>query len=94
VILPHALAYNAVAAPAAMAAIQRALGATQPAPLALHRLAVTLGAPTSLRAIGMPESGLDRVADLAVATPYPNPRPLERASLRVLLQRAWEGLPP
>jgi maleylacetate reductase len=94
VILPHALAYNADAAPAAMAAIQRALGATQPAPLALHRLAVTLGAPTSLRAIGMPESGLDRVADLAVATPYPNPRPLERASLRVLLQRAWEGLPP
>ncbi len=94
VVLPHALAYNAPAAPAAMAAIQRALGTTEAAPLALHRLAVELGAPTSLRAIGMPEDGLDRVADLAVAKPYPNPRPLERAALRALLQRAWEGLPP
>jgi maleylacetate reductase len=42
----------------------------------------------------MPESGLDRVADLAVARPYPNPRPLERDPLRALLQRAWEGRPP
>ena len=50
-----------------------------------------LGAPTSLRQIGMPEDGLDRVADLAVTTPYPNPRPLERAALRALLQRAFEG---
>jgi alcohol dehydrogenase class IV len=94
VMLPHALAYNAAAAPAAMAAIQRALGSTQSAPLALYDLAVALGAPTSLRAIGMPESGLDRVADLAVAKPYPNPRPLERDPLRALLQRAWEGRPP
>ena len=94
VVLPHALAYNAPAAPAAMAAIRRALGTAEAAPLALHRLAVELGAPTSLRAIGMPESGLDRVADLAVSKPYPNPRPLERAPLRALLQRAWEGLPP
>ena len=30
----------------------------------------------------MPEDGLDRAADLAVTTPYPNPRPLERAALR------------
>ncbi len=94
VVLPHALAYNAAAAPAAMAAIQRALGTAEAAPRALHRLAAALGAPTSLRAIGMPESGLDRVADLAVSKPYPNPRPLERAPLRDLLRRTWEGLPP
>ena len=94
VVLPHALAYNAPAAPAAMAAIQRALGTAEAAPLALHRLAVELGAPASLRAIGMPEDGLDQVADLAVSKPYPNPRPLERAPLRALLQRAWEGRPP
>jgi maleylacetate reductase len=94
VVLPHAMAYNAPAAGPAMAAIARALGTQDPAPLALHRLASRLGAPTSLREIGMPESGLDRVADLAVAKPYPNPRPLERAPLRALLQRAWEGLPP
>jgi alcohol dehydrogenase class IV len=94
VLLPHALAYNAAAAPAAMAAVQRALATRHAAPLALHRLALELGAPTSLREIGMPESGLDRVADLAVGRPYPNPRALAREPLRELLQRAWEGRPP
>jgi hypothetical protein len=31
---------------------------------------------------------------MAAANQYPNPRPLERAALRDLLQRAWEGAPP
>ncbi|HEY9029045.1 MAG TPA: maleylacetate reductase [Burkholderiaceae bacterium] len=92
IVLPHALAYNAAAAPEAMARIARALGADGgDAPVALHALAQRLGAPTALRAIGMPEAGLDRAADLAAASPYPNPRPLERAALRALLQRAYEG---
>jgi maleylacetate reductase len=94
VVLPHAMAYNAAAAPEAMAAIARALRSDEAAPLALHRLATALRAPTSLREIGMPEEGLDRVADLAVSKPYPNPRPLEREPLRALLQRAWEGQSP
>jgi len=96
VVLPHALAYNAAAAPRAMAGIAAALGEPDPAqaPLALHRLAAHLGAPLSLRAIGMPESGLDRAADLAVQAAYPNPRALERAALRELLQRAFEGAAP
>jgi maleylacetate reductase len=93
VVLPHALAYNAPKAPQAMAAIARALGAND-APLALQQLAAGLGVPTSLKDIGMPADGLDRVADLAVSAPYPNPRPLERSALRALLQRAWEGSPP
>jgi hypothetical protein len=42
----------------------------------------------------MPAAGLDRAADLAVENRYPNPRPLERAALRELLQRAWEGTRP
>lgn len=95
VVLPHALAYNAAAAPGAMARIARALGASGPdAPAALMALAHAAGAPTSLAAIGMPADGLDRAADLAVAAPYPNPRPLERAALRALLQRAYDGAPP
>jgi alcohol dehydrogenase class IV len=92
IVLPHALAYNAAAAPEAMARIARALGADDgDAPAALHTLAQRLGAPTALREIGMPEAGLDRAADLAAASPYPNPRPLERAALRALLQRAYDG---
>ena len=33
-------------------------------------------------------------ADLACTNAYPNPRPLERAAIRTLLQRAWEGVAP
>ena len=96
VVLPHALAYNAAAAPEAMARIAKALGAGSggDAALALQQLARHHGAPTSLAAIGMPADGLDRAAELAVLTPYPNPRPLDRAALRTLLQRAYDGAPP
>ena len=99
VVLPHALAYNSAAAPQAMARIARALGRADggdplSAARALHALATRLGAPTALRDIGMPADGLDRAADLAVQTPYPNPRALERPPLRALLQRAFDGAPP
>jgi maleylacetate reductase len=93
VLLPHALAYNSAAAPEAMARIARALAASDAA-RGLFDLAQRLGAPTSLAAIGMPADGLDRAADLAVQTPYPNPRPLERTALRALLQRAFDGAAP
>ena len=42
----------------------------------------------------MREADLDRAAELAVQTPYPNPRALDRAAVRELLQRAWEGVRP
>jgi alcohol dehydrogenase class IV len=93
VVLPHALAYNASHASAAMRSIGRALGVSDAA-LGVHQLAAHNGAPTSLKAIGMPADGLDRAADLAVTNQYPNPRPLERAALRALLQRAFDGDPP
>ncbi len=97
VVLPLALAYNASAAPEAMQKMARALGAgtgVLAAAGALFDLARAEGAPTSLRAIGMPENGLDRAADLAVQSQYPNPRPLERSAIRELLQRAFDGTPP
>jgi len=99
VVLPHALAYNAGVASAAMARIARALDvndAGQPlaAARAIQHLAQRYGAPISLAAVGMPASGLDRAADLAVQNQYPNPRPLERRALRALLQRAFDGAPP
>jgi maleylacetate reductase len=94
VILPHALAYNAAGAPQAMQAIARALGGGASAARGVFDLARAHGAPTALRDIGMPADGLDRAADLAVTTPYPNPRPLERGAIRELLQRAFEGAAP
>ena len=98
VVLPHALAYNAAAAPEAMARIVRALTAAgRPggsAARGVFDLAEAHGAPTSLREIGMAESDLDRAADLAVQNQYPNPRGLERGAIRALLQRAHEGARP
>jgi maleylacetate reductase len=93
VVLPHATAYNASAAPEAMARIARALVAKSAAS-GLFDLAQKLGAPTSLRQLGLEESALDKAADMAVAAPYPNPRPLERAALRQLLQNAYDGHRP
>jgi maleylacetate reductase len=93
VILPHALAYNSAAAPDAVARIAAALGVPDPA-LGLYDLARRLGAPQSLRAIGMPENGIDQAADLAVTNPYWNPRPIERTAIRDLIARAWRGEPP
>ena len=93
VILPHALAYNAPAAPEAMTRIATALGAPDAA-LGLYDLARKLAAPASLREIGMPESGIDQAADLAVKNPYWNPRGIEREAIRDLIARAWRGDTP
>lgn len=93
VVLPHAVAFNAPAAPEAMARVARALGVTEAAQ-GLFELGGDLGAPRSLSEIGMPEAGLDHAADLAIASPYWNPRPIERATMRALLQDAYEGRPP
>jgi maleylacetate reductase len=93
VVLPHAAAYNAPATPEAMARIARALGASNAAE-GLYDLAAALGAPTSLSAIGMPEAGLDRAAEAALASPYWNPRALEREAIRRLLDDAFHGRRP
>jgi maleylacetate reductase len=93
VVLPYAVAYNAPAAPAAMARLARALGADDPV-AGLHALGARLGTPRSLAEIGMPKSGIDRAVETALASPYANPRPLEPEPLRALLTAAWSGRPP
>jgi alcohol dehydrogenase class IV len=93
IVLPHVLAYNAAAAPQAMAAIAGALHADSAAQ-AVFDLAKTLGAPVALRGIGMQEADLDKACDMAMQTPYANPRPLERAAIRQLLQDAFDGARP
>jgi maleylacetate reductase len=93
VVLPHAIAYNAPAIPAALARLSRALGTESPA-AALYDLARSNGAPYELRALGLAERDLDRAAELAVANPYWNPRAIERNAIRALLQDAWEGKRP
>ena len=93
VILPHAAAFNREAASAAMRTAAAALG-TSDAAGGLFDLAVRIGAPTSLKAIGMPEDGLDRAATLATTNPYYNPRPVDYAGVRTLLDNAFHGRRP
>jgi maleylacetate reductase len=94
IVLPHALAYNAPAAPEAMATIARALG-TQDAPWRpLHAMLRTLGLPTALSHIGMPLDGVDQALALALRDSYWNPRPMEAAPLRQLLEAAVRGAAP
>jgi len=93
VMIPHVTAYNADAAPEAMRCIERALGATE-AWTGLHTLAKTLEVPTSLAQIGMSKDGLFRAVELVTQNVYPNPRALQVESVRQMLERAWQGLPP
>ncbi len=93
VILPHATAYNAEGSPEAMKRIARALN-SQNAAEGLYDLAKRLGAPLTLKELGMPEDGLDKAADLAAANPYSNPAPIDRAAIRKLLDDAFNGRRP
>jgi maleylacetate reductase len=93
VILPHATAYNAPGSPDAMMRIARALQAKSAA-RGLYDLAQKLGAPMSLKDLGMPEAGLDKAADIAAANPYPNPIPIARDAIRKLLDDAYHGRRP
>ena len=96
VILPHSTAYNRDAVPRGMAAIAGALGnATNDAAGGLFDLETVIGAPVALRDIGVPRDRLDDIADqVATDSYYSNPRPIERDSIRDLLESAWHGHRP
>ena len=93
IVLPHALVYNAAAAPQAMRDIAAALGADKAAQ-GVFDLARDNGATVALRELGMKEADLDEACDIAMQNQYANPRPLERGAIRQLLQDAFEGVRP
>jgi maleylacetate reductase len=94
VILPYTARYNRDAAPAAMGRLARALADGEDAPGALFRLTRRLAAPSSLAELGMKEEDLDVASGIVLETPYANPRPVDRASVRGLLADAFFGRPP
>ena len=93
IVLPHAAAYNAPAAPDAMGRIAAALGA-EGAAQGLYDLARSLKIPLALKDIGMPEDGIESAVALTMKDPYWNPRPIEADGIRALLQRAYAGEGP
>ncbi|MBN3809060.1 maleylacetate reductase [Paraburkholderia sp. Ac-20347] len=92
IVLPHSAAYNAKAAAQELEPLAQLFGGTIGG--GLYDFARSLGAPLSLRDLGLTSAQLDAAADLAVRNPYWNPQPVERDAVRALLQRAWEGTRP
>ena len=94
VVLPHALAFNQPAVPDAVAALSRALDGAQDPARRLWDLAAELGAPRSLRELGMAEADIPRIVEQVLASPYANPVPVTADGLTRLLHAAWAGDPP
>jgi maleylacetate reductase len=93
VILPHALALVSPSEPEAMARMGSAMGDSD-VPAAVFDLAVALGAPTSLREIGLPLDRLDEAAGLIVDAIPGAPKPVDVPAIRALLADAFEGRRP
>jgi maleylacetate reductase len=92
-VLPHATAFNAPAAPAAMDTLARSLATDEPAG-ALWDLAHGIGAPTALADLGFRRADIAKAADLVVAAAPPNPRPITTQEVHLLLLAAHDGTRP
>ncbi|MBM2713977.1 maleylacetate reductase [Mesorhizobium caraganae] len=92
VMLPHTIGFNAVAVPDLLKPVADIFGRS--AGGGLHDFAKSVGAPLTLKELGLKQTDLDRAAEIATRNPYWNPRPFDRAAIRALLQDAWEGRRP
>jgi maleylacetate reductase len=92
IMLPHTAGFNAVAVPDLLKPVADTFGGSVGG--GLWDFAKAIGAPMALRDLGLTEADLDRAAAIATENPYWNPRPIDRPSIRALLQQAWEGLRP
>jgi alcohol dehydrogenase class IV len=90
VLIPYTSAYNRDAAANAMKRAAAAMG-VEDAPMGILNLARSIPAPTSLKDIGMQRTDLNHAADLALQKEYPNPRKLDKESISLLLEAAFEG---
>jgi maleylacetate reductase len=93
VMLPHVVSFNARAVPEILAPVAEILHRAGPGQ-GLFDLAKGMGAPTSLKEIGMPADGLDKAAGIATESPYYNPRQPTREEIRELLEDAFNGRRP
>jgi len=92
IMLPHTAGFNAKAAANELAPVAEIFGGSVGG--GLWDFAKSIGAPLSLRDLGLTEADLDKAAGIAVENPYWNPQPIDRGSIRQLLQNAWEGRRP
>ncbi|MFB7779168.1 maleylacetate reductase [Streptomyces bauhiniae] len=94
VVLPHVLAFNAPFTQEAEQRLAAAFG-SRTAVEGLAGLRDELGAPRSLRDLGMPRKGVPAAAEAVVAAaPAGNPRPVTLDAVTALISDAWEGVEP
>jgi maleylacetate reductase len=97
VVLPHAVAFNEPAIPEVMERVAGALGkwGKNGAATGLYDLTESIKAPTTLKDIGMKEENLDQAVGLVLAAvPEDNPRPMDEAGVRNILENAYAGRRP
>jgi maleylacetate reductase len=90
-ILPHAIAFNAEAAPDEVRHIGRALGDEDDAAGAVARLRERIGLPSGLSDVGVTDDDLAAVARMSQAnhSVRANPRPVSEADALAILEAAW-----
>lgn len=97
-VLTYATAFNADAAPVAMAAVVKAFtdaGLTvSSAADGVWQLATAIGAPVSLTSVGFNPASIDEAAQVIVDGKPLNPRPVDLDGVRDLLNAACEGSRP
>jgi maleylacetate reductase len=86
-VLPRVVAFNALAAPVAMARVAAALGVADAA-VGLTALTRGLGLTMSLGALGLRAEDVDRAAALVASAAYANPRRATTDEVRTLLRSA------
>ncbi len=90
VLLPHTTGYNEPAVDGLLNPIRDAFGHATAAQ-GLWHFAKACGAPLRLADLGLHASDLDRAAEIAARNPYANPRAVDRAGFRQILQNAFDG---
>jgi maleylacetate reductase len=96
IMLPHTAGFNAAAVPDLLAPVAEIFGGSARGSVGggLWDFARSINAPMALRDLGLTETDLDKAAGIATENPYWNPRPIDKVSIRDLLQQAWEGRRP
>ena len=90
--LPHVLAFNAPCVETVMVRLAEVLpGSDGDAVRGLNLLVSRLGVQRRLGESGMRKGDVDAAVEIALASQYWNPRPVERGPLREVLRRCWAG---
>lgn len=94
VVLPQVVAFNEPAIPTIVERMARAIQ-SQNAAAGLYDLARSIRAPIALKDIGMNEDNLDQAVSLILEkASHKNPRQINKAGMRTLLQNAYTGRRP